>query len=127
MSLTFDEMAEVHKANRALSKRLTGLIGFDPSTSNHYGTRHLYNYRIDAKTTDEEILKLRRDYLRWRGEVIAFFDEHGHTVDDDEFDTFFSLSFMYGIIDFLGIRLDIYAGIEPYREKMLEMINKHNT
>ena len=126
MSLTLNEMAEVYRANRILSERLTRLIGFDPSTSNHYGTRHLYNYRIDAKTTDDQILKLRRDYLRWRGEVIAFFDEHGHTVDDDEFDTLFSVSFMYGIIDFLGIRLDIYAGIEPYREKMLEIINKQN-
>lgn len=126
MSLSFDEMAEIYKAGRAISKRLTGLIGFDPSTSNHYGIRQLYNHRIDEKTTDEEILKLRRDYLAWRGEVIAFFEANGRSVDDDEFDTLFSLSLMYGTIAFLGIPLDIYAGIDPYRERMLGAIEKLN-
>ena len=123
MSLSFDEMAEALRSGRVMAKRLTRLIGFDPSTSNHYGIRQLYNHRIDEKTTDEQILRLRRDYLKWRGEVIAFFEDNSHPIDDDELGSLFSQSFMYGTVYFLGIPLDIYAGIEPYRKKITERIN----
>ena len=58
MSLSFDEIAEVHRAWEEMDERLNKLIGFNPATSNHYGIIQLYNQRIDSNTTDEEIIKL---------------------------------------------------------------------
>ena len=123
MSLSFEEFEKALRRSRIVGERLQKLIGFNPSTSNHYGRIQLYNHYIDENTSDEEILRLRRDYLKWRGEVIAFFEDNGHPIDDDELGSLFSQSFMYGTVDFLGIPLDIYAGIEPYRKKITERIN----
>ena len=124
MSLTFEQFVEVRRAHDAMSKRLKKLIGYDPTNSNHYGVILMYNYRITEKTTDDELLELQSMYLAWRDEVLTFFKENGYPIDNEEYGKLFDVNIMYGEVSFLGVRLDIEAGIEPYREKILEMINK---
>ena len=75
MSLSFDEIAEVHRAWAEMDERLNKLIGFNPATSNHYGIIQLYNQRIDSNTTDEEIIKIRSAYLSWKNDIIAILAE----------------------------------------------------
>ena len=76
MSLSFDEFLEAHRAWDEMDERLNKLIGFNPATSNHYGIIQLYNQPIDAKTSDEEIIKIRSAYLNWKNEIIAILSEY---------------------------------------------------
>lgn len=124
MSLTFEQFVEVRRAHDVISKRLKKLIGYDPTNSNHYGVVLMYNYRITEKTTDDELLELQSRYLAWRDEVLTFFKGNGYPIDNEEYGRLFYVDTMYGEVSFLGVRLDIEAGIEPYREKILKMINK---
>ena len=124
MSLTFEQFVEVRRAHDVISKRLKKLIGYDPTNSNHYGVVLMYNYRITEKTTDDELLKLQSRYLAWRDEVLTFFKGNGYPIDNEEYGRLFNVDIMYGEVSFLGVCLDIEAGIEPYREKILKMINK---
>ena len=124
MSLTFEQFVEVCRAHDVMSKRLKKLIGYDPTNSNHYGVILMYNYRITEKTTDDELLELQSRYLAWRDEVLTFFKGNGYPIDNEEYGRLFYVDTMYGEVSFLGVRLDIEAGIEPYREKILKMINK---
>ena len=123
MSLTFEQMAEAHKRYEKMDERLKKLIGFNPTTSNHYGCIQLYNHEIDMRTTDEEIMKLRADYLKWRDKVINLISECGFTTDNedfnDQFNDMFSVSGMFGTLYFLGIPINIHT--EPddtYRERI---------
>ena len=124
MSLTFEQFVEVRRAHDVISKRLKKLIGYDPTNSNHYGVVLMYNYRITEKTTDDKLLELQSRYLAWRDEVLTFFKENGYPIDNEEYGRLFDVDIMYGEVSFLGVCLDIEAGIEPYREKILKMINK---
>ena len=58
MSLTFEQFMAASKRWDEMEKRLVKLFGFNPATSNHYGTIQLYNQRINESTTDEEIMNL---------------------------------------------------------------------
>ena len=124
MSLTFEELVEASKRYDAMRERMKKLIGFDPTVGDHYGRIHLYNHVISENTPDEDILDLHSAYVAWKNEVLAFFEERDCHFDGDEFGELFFYDPMYGDIRFLGKYLDIYAGIDPHRERMLEVIEE---
>ena len=118
MSLSFDEFLEAHRAWEEMDERLNKLIGFNPATSNHYGVIQLYNQPIDAKTSDEEIIKIRSAYLNWKNEIIAILSEYNLFFEDDEFCELFSVDSMYGRLTFLDVEVDIYSNADIYRERI---------
>lgn len=123
MSLTFDEIAEVHRAWEEMDERLNKLIGFNPATSNHYGIIQLYNQPIDAKTSDEEIIKIRSAYLNWKNEIIAILSEYNLFFEDDKFCELFSVDSMSGRVTFLDVEVNIYRNADIYRETIERMLN----
>ncbi len=126
MSLSFEEIAEVHKAWEEMDERLNKLIGFNPATSNHYGIIQLYNQRIDADTTDEEIIKIRSAYLSWKKDIMAILAEYNLFYEDDNFCELFSIDSMSGKISFLDEEMNIYQSADVYRkiiERMLDLID----
>ena len=66
MSLSFEGFLAAIEEWEKVNKRLNKLLGFNPSVSNHYGVIQIYNRRINSKTSDEEILKIRIKYLEWK-------------------------------------------------------------
>lgn len=123
MSLSFDEIAEVHRAWEEMDERLNKLIGFNPATSNHYGIIQLYNQPIDAKTSDEEIIKIRSAYLNWKNEIIAILSEYNLFFEDDKFCELFSVDSMSGRVTFLDVEVNIYRNADIYRETIERMLN----
>lgn len=123
MSLSFDEIAEVHKAWEEMDERLNKLIGFNPATSNHYGIIQLYNQRIDSNTTDEEIIKIRSAYLSWKNDIIAILAEYNLFFKDDKFGELFSIDSMSGRLSFLDEEIDIYQSADLYREIIERLLN----
>ena len=123
MSLSFDEIAEVHKAWEEMDERLNKLFGFNPATSNHYGIIQLYNQRIDANTTDEEIKNIRSAYLSWKNDIIAILAEYNLFFEDDKFCELFSVDSMSGRLSFLDKEVDIYQSAVVYREIIERMLN----
>lgn len=116
MSLSLDEFVEACKAWDKMDERLNKLIGFNPATSNHYGIIQLYNQRIDSKTSDEEIIKIRTAYLNWKNEIIAILSEFNLVFDDEKFSELFSVDGMYGTLTFLGVAVDVHQNTDMYRE-----------
>jgi len=123
MSLSFDEIAEAHRAWEEMDERLNKLIGFNPATSNHYGIIQLYNQRIDANTTDEEIKNIRSAYLSWKNDIIAILAEYNLFFEDDKFCELFSVDSMSGRLSFLDKEVDIYQSAVVYREIIERMLN----
>ena len=123
MSLSFDEIAEVHRAWEEMDERLNKLIGFNPATSNHYGIIQLYNQRIDSNTTDEEIIKIRSAYLSWKNDIIAILAEYNLFFEDDKFCELFSIDSMSGRLSFLDEEVDIYQSADVYRKIIKRMLN----
>ena len=123
MSLSFDEIAEVHRAWEEMDERLNKLIGFNPATSNHYGIIQLYNQRIDSNTTDEEIIKIRSAYLSWKNDIIAILAEYNLFFKDDKFGELFSIDSMSGRLSFLDEEVDIYQSADVYRKIIKRMLN----
>ena len=126
MSLSFDEFVEAHRAWEEMDERLNQLIGFNPATSNHYGIIQLYNQPIDAKTSDEEIIKIRAAYLNWKNEIIAILSEYNLFFEDDQFGELFSVDSMSGRLTFLNVEVNIYRNAGIYREtieRMLDLID----
>ena len=123
MSLSFDEIAEVHRAWEEMDERLNKLIGFNPATSNHYGIIQLYNQRIDSNTTDEEIIKIRSAYLRWKNDIIAILAEYNLFFENDKFCELFSIDSMSGRLSFLDEEVDIYQSADVYREIIKRTLN----
>lgn len=123
MSLSFDEIAEAHRAWEEMDKRLNKLVGFNPATSNHYGIIQLYNQRIDSNTTDEEIIKIRSAYLSWKNDIIAILAEYNLFFEDDKFCELFSIDSMSGRLSFLDEEFDIYQSADVYREIIKRMLN----
>ena len=123
MSLSFDEIAEVHRAWAEMDERLNKLIGFNPATSNHYGIIQLYNQRIDSNTTDEEIIKIRSAYLSWKNDIIAILAEYNLFFEDDKFCELFSIDSMSGRLSFLDEEVDIYQSADVYRKIIKRMLN----
>ncbi len=115
MSLTFDGFIEAHKQWGEMDKRLNKLIGFNPATSNHYGSIQLYNHYISEKTTDEEILEIRAKYVQWKKDISRIFKEKHLKLGEEEFNELFSGDPMFGTIFFLGITLDLNKSMEYYR------------
>ena len=123
MSLSFDEIAEAHRAWEEMDERLNKLVGFNPATSNHYGIIQLYNQRIDSNTTDEEIIKIRSVYLSWKNDIIAILAEYNLFFEDDKFCELFSIDSMSGRLSFLDEEVDIYQSADVYREIIKRMLN----
>lgn len=123
MSLSFDEIAEAHRAWEEMDERLNKLVGFNPATSNHYGIIQLYNQRIDSNTTDEEIIKIRSAYLSWKNDIIAILAEYNLIFEDDKFCELFSIDSMSGRLSFLDEEVDIYQSADVYREIIKRMLN----
>lgn len=123
MSLSFDEIAEAHRAWEEMDERLNKLVGFNPATSNHYGIIQLYNQRIDSNTTDEEIIKIRSAYLSWKNDIIAILAEYNLFFEDDKFCELFSIDSMSGRLSFLDEEVDIYQSADVYREIIKRMLN----
>lgn len=129
MSLSLEEFTEALREGEEMETRLNKLIGFDPSTSNHYGIIQLYNQRINSKTPDEKILEIRSKYLEWKEKILQIFAENNISLDADQFNKLFSVDYMYGTLFFLGEPVDIYSSeIQPYRSKILSFLknNKQN-
>ncbi len=123
MSLSFDEITEVHRAWEEMDERLNKLIGFNPATSNHYGIIQLYNQPIDANTTDEEIIKIRSAYLSWKKDIIAILAEYNLFYEDNNFCELFSIDSISGRISFLDVEMNIYQTADVYREIIERMLN----
>ena len=124
MSLSFDEIVEVHREWAEMDERLNKLIGFNPATSNHYGIIQLYNQRIDANTSDNEIIKIRTDYLNWKKEIVAILYENDLVFDDEQFNKLFSVDGMYGTLTFLGVAVDIHQKTDVYRDTVKCLLNE---
>ncbi len=124
MSLTFEELAESGRRWNEMDKRLTKLIGFNPATSNHYGQIQLYNYRIDSKTSDEQILELRSKYVKWKTEILTIFKNNNVILKDEQFNKLFSVDCMFGTITFLGEQLDLTKDMNFYQKLIEKHINK---
>lgn len=123
MSLSADEFMQAYKEREEMAERLIRLLGFDPAYSNHYGVIKIYNCEIGTQTTDEEILEIRKKYVGWRENILAFLAERGYTPKDmKEFSSLFDIDGMFGVMYFLGVYLDIDKGIEKYVPKMLEFL-----
>lgn len=116
MSLSLDEFSEARKAWEKMNERLNRLLGFNPTTSNHYGIVQLYNQRISNKTSDEEILKIRSDYLNWKKNILAIFSKFDLELDEEQFCKLFSFDGMFGTLTFLGIEVDIQQNTDVYYE-----------
>lgn len=123
MSLSLDEFDETLKAWEEMDERLNRLIGFNPATSNHYGIIQLYNQPIDAKTSDEEIIKIRSAYLNWKNEIIAILSEYNLFFEDDTFSELFSVDSMSGRLSFLNEEVNIYQNANIYREAIEQTLN----
>ena len=123
MSLSLDEFVEVQKAWEKMDERLNRLIGFNPATSNHYGIIQLYNQPIDSKTSDEEIIKIRSDYLNWKNNIIAIFSKFDLELDDEQFCKLFYVDGMFGTLTFLGIEVDIQQNTDVYFETVERLID----
>ena len=123
MSLSLDEFDETLKAWEDMDERLNRLIGFNPATSNHYGIIQLYNQPIDAKTSDEEIIKIRSAYLNWKNEIIAILSEYNLFFEDDTFSELFSVDSMSGRLSFLNEEVNIYQNANIYREAIEQTLN----
>lgn len=124
MSLSFDEIVGARKAWEEMDERLKRLIGFNPATSNHYGIIQLYNQRIDANTSDNEIIKISTDYLNWKKEIIAILSENDLVFDDEQFNKLFSVDGMYGTLTFLGVAVDIHQKTDVYRDTVKCLLNE---
>ena len=123
MSLSFDEIAEAHRAWEEMDERLNRLLGFNPATSNHYGIIQLYNQRINDQTSDEEIMKIRSAYLSWKNDIIAILAEYNLFFEDDKLCVLFSIDSMSGRLSFLEEELDIYRSADVFREIIERMLN----
>lgn len=123
MSLSFDEIAEFHKAWEEMDERLNKLIAFNPATSNHYGAIQLYNQTINDQTSDEEINKIRSAYLNWKNDIMAILSEYDLIFDEEQFCKLFSVDGMFGTITFLGIALDIHQNADVYRATIDRLLN----
>lgn len=125
MSLSLDEFVEAHKAWDKMDERLNRLIGFNPATSNHYGKIQLYNHRINDQTSDEEIIKIRSEYLNWKNSIIAILSDFNLVFDEEEFCKLFSVDGMFGTLTFLGIVVDVHQNTEMYREAVERLLDDH--
>lgn len=121
MSLSIEEFMLAHKEWVEMDKRLKNLIGFNPTTSNHYGVIQLYNERIDLKTTDERIIEIRTKYLKWKEDILAIFAENQFYPNANQFDRFFNVDPMFGTLEFLGESVDINISAEVYRELISDL------
>ncbi len=126
MSLTLEQFDAAYKQWKKMNARLTKLIGFNPATSNHYGRIQLYNHYVSDKTTDEEILALRAQFVQWRTAIFAFFHEKEYAMNDETFDTLFSFDPMCGTIMFLGEMLDLSKEMEFYYTLIENYIKESN-
>lgn len=125
MSLTLEQWKRASLEWDEMDVRLKRLIGFNPTTCNHYGIIQLYNHRIDSSTSDETILKLREAYKKWRSDILALLAEHEIYPDDDQFDRLFMADSMYGRIQFLGFDLNIFKPAEIYRDAIENYLEGH--
>ena len=116
-------VCQLNIRNRIISIRLNRLLGFNPATSNHYGIIQLYNQRINDKTSDEEIIKIRSDYLNWKNNIIAIFSKFNLALDDEQFCKLFSVDGMFGTLTFLGIAVDIQQNTDVYYETVEHLID----
>ena len=129
MSLSLEEFIKANEAWKKMEERLNRLIGFNPSTSNHYGIIQLYNQRINLSTSDERIIEIRTKFLKWREQILSIFAENNFYPDTILFNKLFAVDGMYGTIHFLGIEVDIDSNVETYRRSIynyLEMRKKSN-
>lgn len=124
MSLNFQQFFEAVDEWNNMDERLKRLIGFNPATSNHYGVIRLYNQKIDNNTTDEMILEIRSDYVKWRQEILTIFTNNNYHLKKDEFDKLFSADPMFGKFAILNIPVIARDGIAPYVEAIKEYIQK---
>ena len=123
MSLSFDEFVEAHKAWEKMDNRLNRLLGFNPATSNHYGIIQLYNQRINDQTSDEEIMKIRSDFLNWKNNIIAIFSKFYLALDDEQFNKLFSVDGMFGTLTFFGVTVDIQQNTDVYYETVERLLD----
>ena len=124
MSLTFEQFMAASKRWDEMEKRLVKLFGFNPATSNHYGMIHLYNQRINESTTDEEIMNIRTAYLRWKENILSFFEKHNPNYGLEQIEKLFRVDFMFGTLSFLEIPVDIYGEMEQYYSRIQEFLSK---
>ena len=122
MSLRYEQFMEAVRRREEMDKRLTRLIGFNPTTSNHYGQIKLYNYEINSETPDAKILKLYSAYTKWKTEILNIFMSKGFILDNERFNKLFTVDFMYGTMFFLGERLDLNKDINQYRKLVEDYI-----
>ena len=123
MSLSFEGFLAAIEEWEKVNKRLNKLLGFNPSVSNHYGVIQIYNRRINSKTSDEEILKIRIKYLEWKFKVLSTFAENKFPISIEQFDNLFSVDCMYGTLSFLDIPVDIYESFDTYIKKIKNYID----
>lgn len=123
MSLSAEAFMQAHKEREEMRERLIRLLGIDPAYTDHYGIIRIYNRVINRKTTDEEILEIRKKYVKWKTDILAFLKERGYTPKDaKEFSSLFYRDPMFGTMRFLGVRLDIDKNVDEYIPKMLEFL-----
>ena len=127
MSLSLEESIKANEAWEKMEERLNRLIGFNPSTSNHYGIIQLYNQRINLSTSDERIIEIRSKYLEWKNKVLDVFVQNSIFYSTEELNKLFRVDCMYGTLYFLDSPVDIYGEFEPTLERIKRYIEKEYT
>ena len=127
MSLSLEEFIKANEAWEKMEERLNRLIGFDPSTSNHYGIIQLYNQRINLSTSDERIIEIRSKYLEWKNKVLDVFVQNSVFYSTEELNKLFRVDCMYGTLYFFDSPVDIYGEFEPTLERIKRYIEKEYT
>ena len=95
--------------------RLKDLFGFNPAQSNLCGKIRLYNEEITENTTDEEMIKIRSVYLKWKEAILSEFEKQEILLTNDEFGELFSTDLFFGIVSFLGIPINVFSDIQKYK------------
>ena len=95
--------------------RLKALFGFNPIQSNLCGKIRLYNEEITENTTDEEMIKIRSVYLKWKEAILSEFEKQEILLTNDEFGALFSTDLFFGIVSFLGIPINVFSDIQKYK------------
>ena len=94
--------------------RLKALIGFNPAQSNLCGKIRLYNEEITENTTDEEMIKIRSVYLKWKEAILSEFERREILLTNDEFGALFSTDDFSGTVFFLDVPINVFEEIQNY-------------
>lgn len=122
MSLDLAGFTEACRRWDELDERIRKLLGFNPAKDDHYGYIRMYNEFIDTETTDERIVEIFNNFVKWRNEILDFFEKNDYKLDIDQLKMLFRMEWETGLLKFLGIYVRTDLGTEPFEKAIIEYI-----